>query len=50
MLKDTAEICKAYNVDKLIAVSPIENVNYYTDAGFTYDVLQAESEMHDEVL
>lgn len=50
MLKDTAEICKAYNVEKLVAVSPIETVNYYSDHGFTHDVLQAESELHDEVM
>lgn len=49
-LQHTAEICKAYNVEKLIAVSPIEFVNYYNDKTFTFDSLQAESALHDEAM
>lgn len=49
-LKDTAEICKAYNIDKLIAVAPIEYVNYYNDNDFTFDTLQAEAADHDEAM
>jgi hypothetical protein len=49
-LLDTAEICKAYNVDKLIAVSPIEFVNYYNDQSFIHDTLQTETESHNEAM
>jgi hypothetical protein len=49
-LKSTAEICKAYNVDKLIAVSPIEFINYYNSDGFTDNPIEDETKTHDEVL
>lgn len=49
-LNHTAEICKAYDVEKLITVSPIEFVNFYNDESFTFDPLQAESAQHDEVM
>ncbi len=49
-LKQTAEICKAYNVDKLIAVNPIEFVNYYNNNGFSEDPLADESKAHDEAI
>jgi hypothetical protein len=49
-LKRTAEICKAYNVDRLIAVNPIEFVNYYNSNGFHEDPLSEETKAQDETL
>ena len=47
-LKQAAEICKAYNVEKLIAVNPIEHINYYNSNGFTDDPLNEETAAQDE--
>lgn len=49
-LKKTAEICKAYNVDKLIAVCPIEFANYYNDDPITNDPCNDEKESQEEAL
>jgi hypothetical protein len=49
-LKLTAEICKAHNVEKLIAVNPIEYVNYYNSNGFTDDPLNEETKAQDEAM
>jgi hypothetical protein len=49
-LKKTAEICKAYNVERLIAVNPIEFVNYYNSNGFHEDPISDELKAQDEAL
>ena len=49
-LKKTAEICKAYNVERLIAVNPIEFVNYYNSNGFNEDPFNEETKAQDEAL
>jgi hypothetical protein len=46
-LKKTAEICKAYDVDKLVAVNPVEHVNYYNSNGFTDDPINDETKAQD---
>ncbi len=49
-LKKTAEICKAYKVDRLIAVNPLEFVNYYNDNGFHEDPISEETKAQEEAL
>ena len=49
-LKKTAEICKAYNVKKLIAVNPIEFVNYYNSNGFNEDPINDETKAEESAL
>jgi hypothetical protein len=49
-LKQTAKICKAYNVDKLIAVNPIELANYYSNDELTNDPLREEAEAQEQAL
>ncbi len=49
-LKKTAEICKAYRVKKLIAINPIEYVNYYNSNGFNEDPLNEETQAEETAL
>lgn len=49
-LVQTAEICKAYDIKKFIAVNPIEYINYYTDDDLSNDPYTAESKAQDEAL
>jgi hypothetical protein len=49
-LKRTAKICKAYNVDKLIAINPIELVNYYSTDELTNDPISEESAAQEQAL
>jgi hypothetical protein len=49
-LKKTAEICKAYNVSKLVAVNPIEFLNYYNSNGFHEDPLNEETKAQEDAL
>ena len=49
-LLQAVDICKAYNVKKVIAVNPLEFMNYYNDDGFTSDPYSAESKTHDEAM
>lgn len=49
-LKKTAEICKAYNINKLVAVNPIELLNYYNSNGFHEDPIAEETQTQDEAL
>ncbi len=49
-LKKTAEICKAYRVKKLIAINPIEFVNYYNSNGFNEDPLNDETQAEEAAL
>ncbi len=49
-LQKTAEICKAYNVDKLITINPIEFANYYNSNGFNEDPISEETKAHDEAM
>lgn len=49
-LLDTVEICKSYNVNKVIAVSPLEYINYYDSDGYTVDPFNVENNTHNEAL
>jgi hypothetical protein len=49
-LLDTVEICKSYNVNKFIAVSPIEYINYYDSDGNTNNPFDIETNTHNEAL
>lgn len=49
-LLDTVELCKSYNISKVIAVTPIEYINYYNNDGFSIDPLNIETEAHDEAM
>ncbi len=49
-LQKTAQICKAYDVDKLVSVNPLEFVNYYNSNGFTDDPLNEETKAQDSAL
>ncbi len=49
-LKNCAEICKAYEVEKLIAVNPLEFINYFTNDGFSNDPMKDEKEAQDEAM
>jgi len=45
----TAELCKGYDVQKLVAVNPIEYINYY-DGDFSHDPVEEETKAQDEAL
>lgn len=49
-LRKTAEICRAYNVERLIAVNPLEFVNYYNSDGFHEDPLNEETKAEEDAL
>lgn len=49
-LLDTVEICKSYNVNKVIAVSPLEYINYYDSDGSNVDPFNQENNTHNEAL
>lgn len=49
-LLQAIDICKAYNIPRVIAVNPLEYINYYTDNGFTKDPYNDESNTHDEAM
>lgn len=49
-LLDTVEICKSYNINKLVAISPIEYLNYYDSDGTNKNPLDIENKSHDEAL
>lgn len=49
-LLDTVEICKSYNINKIIAVSPIEYVNYFDNDGESVDPFTKETKIHEEAL
>jgi hypothetical protein len=49
-LKKTAEICKAYDVEKLVSVNPVEFANYYNSNGFTDDPLSDEAKAQDSAM
>jgi hypothetical protein len=44
------EICKTYNINKIIAVSPVEYINYYNNDGFSIDPFNIETDIHDEAM
>ena len=44
------DICKAYNIEKLVVVSPIEFDNYYTAGGVVSDPMKEFSEARDYVM
>lgn len=47
---ETAAICNAYNVDKLLSVNPIENTNYFESDSLLNDPIGDENQTHDKVL
>lgn len=49
-LRRTAEICKAHKVNKLVAVNPIEFLNYYNSNGFHEDPLGEETKAQEDAL
>ncbi len=49
-LKQTAEICKAYDVERLVTVNPIEFINYFDSDGFINDPINDEVRAQDEAL
>lgn len=54
-LLQTAEICKAYNIPKVLAVNPMEYVNYYnddSDADVTKNAnpLNQEAKAHEQAM
>lgn len=49
-LLDTVEICKNYNIKNVVAVSPLEYVNYYDSDGSKEDVITQENKAHEEAL
>ena len=49
-LLDTVEICKSYKVNKLIAVSPLEYINFYDSEGNNSNAFNDETNTHDEAL
>lgn len=49
-LLDTVEICKSFNIKRIVAVCPIEYINYYNNDGFTVDPLNVETDTHDEAM
>ena len=49
-LLNTAKLCKAYDVDRLIAVNPIEFVNYYTPCDNCTDPILSENEAQEKAL
>jgi hypothetical protein len=49
-LQQTAKLCKAYNVNKLIAINPIELVNYYTTDELTNDPIGEESKAQEQAM
>jgi hypothetical protein len=49
-LLQAAKLCKEYNVEKFIAVNPVELMNYYSDSELSYDPIAIENENHEKVL
>jgi hypothetical protein len=49
-LLQTVDMCKAYNIKKVIAVNPLEYINYFNDDGFKSDPYKEESITHDEAM
>jgi len=49
-LLDTVEICKSYNVNKLISVSPLEYINFYDSEGNNINAFNEETNTHNEAL
>jgi hypothetical protein len=49
-LLNTAKLCKTYDVSKLIAVNPIELVNYYDACDNCKDPILAENETQEKAL
>lgn len=49
-LLNTIDICKFYNVKNVIAVNPIEYVNYYNNDGFSIDALNNETQTHNQAM
>jgi hypothetical protein len=49
-LLNTAKICKAYDVEKLVAVNPIELINYYDACDNCKDPVLSENETQEKAL
>lgn len=49
-LLQTVDICKAYNIPKVIAVNPMENINYYNDDKFSNNPINDETITHNKAM